>query len=728
MNMKDTAYLKDFRERIQNNDYPGFLKIWEEYCYGDQPDGEEIVAVLENIKASDLSKSFGLHVERILPLWRMLKDAGQAHRALRLVFDLQTTNSEELADLATEYLRNQYGNDPLFSEKLRLIGLRNRERFQGAIRNFELLTHMKKGNFVFHTGGWGTGEIVDLSLVREELSLELEYVIGVQHLSFEKAFKTLLPLTPDHFYSRRFGNPDALEKEARDNPSEIIRLLLKDLGPKTAAEIKEELSDLVIPADDWNRWWQTARAKLKKDTKIECPKELKDPFRLLEEEVPHEVALHKALETKPSVNATIQMVYTFLRDFPETLKNAEFKASLETRFKEVLTQEQLNDSQKLQVLFFLEDLNVPKMTQDIHALIAAMHNSADIVRSISVMGFQKRALQEIKKTRKDWVDVYLDLLFTVDQNLLRDFILGELDAPQTKDVLKQKLNSLLIHPLSFPEVFIWYFQKIIDKKTKLPFSDPSGKNRFFEGLLIILDFLEKKPQHRDLAKKVISLITSDRYKIVRDIMDHSSLEEVKEYLLLATKCNTLTDHDIKILHSLGEVVHPSLARLRKDKDRVVDEENVIWTTQEGYQKTQLRMQQIATVETVNNAKEIEVARSHGDLRENAEFKAALERRDRLQSELKFLSDQINQARIITPDDVKADEVGIGAVVHCRDSKGEHLRFTLLGPWDADPEKHILSFQSKLAQAMNGKTIGEKFDFQGESFTITDIDNYFDQKK
>lgn len=728
MNMKDTAYLKDFRERIQNNDYPGFLKIWEEYCYGDQPDGEEIVAVLENIKACDLAKPFGLHVERILPLWRMLTDSNQAHKALRLVFDLQTTNSEELADLATEYLRNQFSNDPLLGEKLRLIGLRNREKFQGAIRNFELLTHMKKGHFVFHTGGWGTGEIVDVSLVREELSLEFEYVIGVQHLSFEKSFKTLIPLPPDHFYSRRFGNPDSLEKEAREAPSEIIRLLLRDLGPKTAAEIKEELSDLVIPADDWNRWWQTARAKLKKDTKIECPKELKDPFRLLEEEVPHEVALHKALETKPSVNATIQMVYTFLRDFPETLKNAEFKASLEARFKDVLSQEQLSDSQKIQVLFFLEDLNVPKITQDIHALISQLQNTPDVIRTISVMGFQKRALQEIKALRKDWVDTYLDLLFTVDQNLLRDFILNELDASQSKEMLKQKLNSLLIHPLSFPEVFIWYFQKIIDKKSKLPFSDSSGRNRFFEGLLIILDFLEKKPQHRDLAKKVISLLTSDRYKIVRQIMDHSSLEEVKEYLLLATKCSSLTDHDIKILHSLGEVVHPSLSRLRKNKDRVVAEENVIWTTQEGYQKTQLRMQQIATVETVNNAKEIEVARSHGDLRENAEFKAALERRDRLQSELKFLSDQINQARVITPDDIKADEVGIGAVVHCRDSKGEHLRFTLLGPWDADPEKHILSFQSKLAQAMNGKTIGEKFEFQGETFTITDIDNYFDQKK
>jgi len=110
-----------------------------------------------------------------------------------------------------------------------------------------------------------------------------------------------------------------------------------------------------------------------------------------------------------------------------------------------------------------------------------------------------------------------------------------------------------------------------------------------------------------------------------------------------------------------------------------------------------------------------------------EFKAALEKRDRLQSELKFLSDQINMARILTEHDVSTDEVGVGSLVHCRDSKGENFCFTLLGPWEADPEKHILSMQSKLAKAMTGRTIGEKFEFQGDLFVITDIDNYFDQK-
>lgn len=721
------TYLKDFRDRIQHNDYPGFLKIWEEYCYGDQPDGEEIIAILESVKTSDLARPFGVHVERILPLWRELKDPKLAHDALRLIFDLQTTNTPELADLALHSLKERYPEDPLFLEKLRLIGLRNREKFPSAIRNYELLSHMKKGNWVFHTAGWGTGEILDVSFVREEVIIEFEHIVGPQHFSFEKAFKTLLILPQDHFLARRFGDPDALEKEARENPSELIRLLLRDLGPKTAGEIKNELCDLVIPAKDWNRWWQAARTKVKKDTKIESPKELKDPFFLREKDIPHEVAFLKALEEKPDVNATIQTIYTFLRDFPETLKNQEFKASLESRLKTVLEQE-LSEGQKIQILFLLEDLHVPQASDQVIALIQHLQGLCDLVRNLQIMAFQKRMLQKVQKVRKDWVEIYLDLLFSIDQNMVRDFILTELDTPETKEGLKRKLGSLLLHPFSYPEVFVWYFQKIIVPKTSLPFADKEGKNDFFEGLFILLDHLEQKPNYRDLAKKIIALITGDRYKIVRDIMQHSSLEEIKEYLLLATKCDTLTDHDIKILHSLAEVVYPALARLRQDKDRAAPEEQVIWATQAGYLKVQARIQQIATVETVSNAKEIEAARALGDLRENAEFKAALEKRDRLQSELKLLSDQLNKTRILTPQDVPVDEIGIGSVVRYQDSKGAHHTLTLLGPWDADPEQNILSFQSKLAQTMKGKSVGEKFEFQGDQFTIVEINNYFDQKQ
>ena len=251
------TYLQDFQKHIKNNDYTNFLKLWEEYCYSDIPDVEELKQILNETKNSELAKSFGQHVQRALLLWEKIEDEQDQYDVLKLIIDIQNKNDEDLAEITYKTLEKKYANDKLFNEKIRLVGLRTGENFQGAISKYELLSHVNKGKFVFHTSGWGTGEIIDFSLIREEMTLEFEYVIGHKNLSFDNALKTLVPLPDEHFLSCRFGNPDLLEKKAKENPIEVIKLLLKDLGPKNAAEIKDNLCELVIPASDWNRWWQT---------------------------------------------------------------------------------------------------------------------------------------------------------------------------------------------------------------------------------------------------------------------------------------------------------------------------------------------------------------------------------------------------------------------------------------------------------------------------------------
>ncbi|NDD59326.1 MAG: transcript cleavage factor, partial [Chlamydiae bacterium] len=101
--------------------------------------------------------------------------------------------------------------------------------------------------------------------------------------------------------------------------------------------------------------------------------------------------------------------------------------------------------------------------------------------------------------------------------------------------------------------------------------------------------------------------------------------------------------------------------------------------------------------------------------------------DRLQGELKFLSDQVGKSRVITNDDVITDRIGIGNIVDCQDDKGNKISYTLLGPWDANTDLNILSFQSKLAQDIKGLTIGDKFKIQSTEYTIKKIRNYFDGK-
>lgn len=717
------GYLKDFQTHIANHDYPSFLKLWEEYCSGDELEAEEVCEILRAVKPSDIAEPFGRHVDRILPLWQKMPEDNLSREVLKLIIDIQTINNEALGELAYNYLKNRYSDQKYFNDKIRLIGLRGREKFQGAISNYELLSHMDKGKYVFHTGGWGAGEIVDVSLVREQLTLEFDYVPGRKELSFATAFKTLVPIPDDHFLALRFGNPDLLEKKAKEDAGEVIRMLLRDMGPKTAAEIKDELCDLVIPAAEWTRWWQNTRSKIKKDTMIATPESIRDPFRLRKSELSHEERLQRVLENKPDANTLIQMVYTFLRDFPETLKNADFKATLLAKMSEMLSFKEISPAQQLQIHFFLQDLNNAKELPAINELVQSFESIEKIIDSIEVLSFKKRVLVEARKLRADWKESFLDLLFKIGQAPLRDYILAELISAKADEELKKKFQDLYTHPAHHPEAFMWYFQKLQTQKA-IPFSDKQGKIRFFEGLLILLSQIENNPEQREMMKKIHALLSADRFAIVRQMMAAGSTEDAKEFILLASKSHSLSDHDQKIFQSLAEVAHPSISRSKKKQDSSSgSDENVIWTTHEGYLKLQQRIQQIATVETIENAKEIEVARSHGDLRENAEFKAALEKRDRLQSELKMLSDQLSIARVITKEDIFSGEVGVGTIVECKNKGDKTVTYTLLGPWDADPEKNILSFQSKLAQALKGKKVGDKAPVQGDELTIVSISSY-----
>lgn len=721
------SYLEEFQTQINNRDFSKFLQLWEEYCTSDSVEVEEFTQLLISIKNSDFAKLFGQFVETALPLWKTIQDEQGSYQVLKHLIDLETTHSPLLADTALEALKKRYGQQPSFQDRLRLIGLRNRENFQGALSNYDLLNHMEKGKFVFHNGGWGTGEIIEVSQVREQLAVEFENVSGRKHITFANAFKTLIPLSDDNFLARRFADPDSLEKEAKEDPVTILKIVLRDLGPKTAAEIKDELCELVIPEGDWTKWWQGARAKIKKDTMVETPSNLKDPFRLRKAEVTHEERFHKAIHNKTDFDEIIQTSYNFVRDLPNMLKKSEVKDPLKDKLVALLDDPQLSKAQEFQLLIFLDNhFGYLAKDRPLKDYVQNLKDIETIVNSIEIIAFKKKALSLIRDIRKDWLALFLSFLFSVQQSALRDYILKELNQGDSRKNLIKTLEDLLRHPAKNPELFVWYFQKIVTPgNEELPFSNKEGQCLFFESFLILFSLIETKPEYRDLIKKMYNLMSGKRYAIVRGIIEGTSIEFISEFLLLVSKCQTLSDHDIKILRSLAEVVHPSLATAKSHKKSQHDS-NFIWTTEAGYLKTQERARQIGTVEIIDNAREIEAARALGDLRENSEYKFALERRSRLQGELKMLSDQLNRARLITRDDISPTEAGIGNIIDVIDSKGNKNTYTILGPWDADPDAHILSFQSKFAQAMIGYKIGETFQFRDEEFKVVGLKSYLDK--
>lgn len=720
------GYIAEFKKQISKRDLAKFLELWEEYCSADKAEAEEFQTLLQSIQKSDLAASIGSHIEKAIPLWQTIDDFDSSYRTLKLIMNIQTTNSPVLAEAAFQMLKTKHGEDPHFSDRIRLIGLRARDNFQGAIANYDLLAHMGEGQFVFHTGGWGCGEIMDYSAVREQIGVEFEHMAGLKFFTFANAFKTLEPLGENHFLVKRFADPDAFEEEARKDPVAAVKLLLTDLGPKTAAEIKEEMCELVIPEKDWTKWWQGARARLKKDPLVNTPKNIRDPFTLRESEITHQEILQSEIHDKQEEADILVSCYNLIRDIPNVKKNQEIFDSVKSKLLELLKAGTLEKAQQFQVYIMLDEFFSEKPEEvSLAEFVKSMEDIEKVVQNIGIIALKKRALGLIRENREDWKEIFLELLFQPQLSPTRDYLFLEL---LDEKMLHEKLEELQQNPSENPELVFWFFQKLYSAKKsgKFPYSDKEGECLWFDSLLVVLHTIEHDPEQRDLLKKIVQFISAQNYLVVRYMFEGSTLEWTKEFLLLLSKCMVFEESEQKIFRSLAQVVHSSIEDKEKPRERHDADLHVFWASESAYAKARERAQHIATVEMVENADEVKKARELGDLRENAEYKAACERRRNLQHDLRVLSDQINRARVLTRDDISSDSVGIGTIVELKDSAGEKVTYTILGLWDADVDKGILSIQSKLAQSMLGRKVGDVFTFRDEEYTVCSLGSFLDK--
>jgi len=113
-------------------------------------------------------------------------------------------------------------------------------------------------------------------------------------------------------------------------------------------------------------------------------------------------------------------------------------------------------------------------------------------------------------------------------------------------------------------------------------------------------------------------------------------------------------------------------------------------------------------ERPNISKSIEVAREHGDLKENAEYHAAKEQQGLNEAHINDLEDKLSRAEVIDPKTLGGDRVKFGATVELEDiESGKKLVYVLLGPEESDLAKGHISVTSPVAQALIGHEVGDE---------------------
>lgn len=130
-------------------------------------------------------------------------------------------------------------------------------------------------------------------------------------------------------------------------------------------------------------------------------------------------------------------------------------------------------------------------------------------------------------------------------------------------------------------------------------------------------------------------------------------------------------------------------------------------TPSGLRKLKEELKHLQSVERGKISREIEVARAHGDLRENAEYHAAKEKQSHIEGRILDLNDWIARAEVIDTSKLGGDKVVFGATVDLVDTETDKpVTYRLVGELEADLKKRWIAVTSPVARALIGKKVGD----------------------
>ena len=135
-------------------------------------------------------------------------------------------------------------------------------------------------------------------------------------------------------------------------------------------------------------------------------------------------------------------------------------------------------------------------------------------------------------------------------------------------------------------------------------------------------------------------------------------------------------------------------------------------TEYGYNKLISELKHLKEVERPNNIIEIDTAREHGDLKENAEYHAARDKQLFLDARINELTQLVAITRVIDPKSINHDKVSFGSTVLLEDMDTEEkLCYTIVGSTESNPDKGLISYHSPLAKQLLGKEVGDEVNVQ-----------------
>jgi len=133
-------------------------------------------------------------------------------------------------------------------------------------------------------------------------------------------------------------------------------------------------------------------------------------------------------------------------------------------------------------------------------------------------------------------------------------------------------------------------------------------------------------------------------------------------------------------------------------------------TKEGFEKLQADLKHLRSVKRIEVAKQLETARAHGDLRENAEYDTAKHEKAKLEERIHSLEEKLASAKVVDVSNAPTDKIYFGTKVDLKNKKtGDKVTFHFVSDHEADIGKGKLSINSPIGKSLLGHKKGETVD-------------------
>jgi transcription elongation GreA/GreB family factor len=566
------------------------------------------------------------------------------------------------------------------------------------------LTQLAEAGCCTHRS-WGFGRIKTVDTVFARFTIDFPGKAG-HPMDLGFAAESLKPVPKDHILARKATDLEAVRHLAAHH-LDLIKIVLNSFGGKaTADQIEQVLLPDVITID-WKKWWETAKREMKKDGHFIVPSKKTEPIvyqaqeTSLQERVLADFRKAKGLKARVAVVAEILKGIADLKD--KTATANEVIAALNP---DIVAYQRTQPAVALEAIFARDELReavgLPAGTDEISvAQVWAQDNIrfGPLIESIPAIKHH-RALESFKAANPErWVDVFRGALNYVSAKLARE-IVAVLIQNGKLDLLKETLAKHINQHTASTELLLWF-----GRERNEDFVDILGPEVF----RAMLTSMERDQFQEKRSNRLRDFILEDQALIV-ELTSTADIEVVKDLTRALKLSPVFDDMDKRSLLARLVKAHPAVQSLVSGEQ--TKQEAGLLVSWSSLERRRLEYQELVEKKIPANSKEIAIARSYGDLRENHEYKAAKEMQKILMRQKEDLEAALNRARGQDFANAKTDVVGPGTIVQVADpATNQTESFTILGAWDSDPDQGIISYLTPVAMALLNRKVGDEVEFE-----------------